>query len=165
VDQIFTITEFTSRFPDELSCLEEIKRQRFPHGIFCKRCQLFTRHYKLNNRISYTCKLCRTQVSPIAGTIFEKTTTPLRIWFYALFLMTHTRAEITIKQLQKELGVTYKTAWRIYTSLRYLMEDNEGDLLKDPAERDYKEHKWVFFNKLQFTFVQKQTEEEKNGNK
>jgi len=41
------------------------------------------------------------------------------------------------------------------------MEDNDGDLLKDPAEREYKEHKWVFFNKLQFTFVQKQTEEKK----
>jgi hypothetical protein len=156
MDQFFTFSEFITRFPDDIVCLEEIKRQRFPHGIFCRNCRLFTRHYKLNGRAAYSCKLCRTQVYPLAGTIFEKSTTPLRSWFYALFLMTHTRAAITIKQLQQELGVTYKTAWRIRSTIRYLMEDNDGDLLKDPMERDYKEHKWVFFNKLQFTFVQKQ---------
>jgi len=161
MNETFTITKFTSRFPDEESCLEEIKKHRFPDGIFCNRCHLFTKHYKLSKRVSYACKLCRTQVSPLAGTIFEKSTTPLRMWFYAMFLMTHTRAEITCKQLQNELGVTYKTAWRIHTSLRYLMEDNKGDLLKDPTEREYTEHKWVFFNKLQFTFVQKQTEEKR----
>ena len=145
--------------------LEEIKRHRFPHGIFCRNCKLFTRHYKLTGRTAYSCKLCRTQVYPLAGTIFEKSTTPLQIWFYALFLMTHTGATITIKQLQKELGVTYKTAWRMKTTIRYIMEDNDGDLLKDPDEREYKEHKWVFFNKLQITFVQKQTDEKKKEDK
>jgi len=79
--------------------------------------------------------------------------------------MTHTGATITIKQLQKELGVTYKTAWRMKTTIRYIMEDNDGDLLKDPDEREYKEHKWVFFNKLQITFVQKQTDEKKKEDK
>ena len=118
---MFSLTQFLSRFPDDGVCLEEIKRQRFPHGIFCKNCKLFTKHYKLNGRLAYSCKLCRTQVYPLTGTIFEKSTTPLRVWFFALFLMTHTRAEITIKQLQNELGVTYKTAWLIRTTLRYLM--------------------------------------------
>jgi len=165
MDQIFSFTHFLTRFPDDNTCLEEIRRQRFPHGIFCRNCKLFTIHYKLNGRVAYSCKLCRTQVYPLAGTIFEKSTTPLRIWFYAIFLMIHTRGTITSKQLQKELGVTYKTAWRIQTTLKYLMEDNDGDLLKDPSEREYKEHKWLFFNKLQITFVQKQTAEEKNAGK
>jgi transposase-like protein len=158
MDQPFTLAHFRTTFPDDLACLEEIRRQRFPHGIFCKKCKLFTRHYKLTGRVAYACKLCRTQMYPLTGTIFEKSTTPLRLWFYAIFIMTHTRATITIKQLQKELGVTYKTAWRIYTTIRYLMDENDGDLLKDLSEREYKEHKWVFFNKLQFTFVQKQEE-------
>ena len=155
MDQQFSLAKFRKWFPDDEICLEEIKRQRFPHGIFCKNCKLFTRHYKLTNRLAYSCKLCRTQFYPLTGTIFEKSTTPLRVWFYAIFLMTHSRAGITVKQLQKELGVTYKTAWRIKTAIYYLMEDNNGDLLKDPSEREYKEHKWVFFNKLQLTFVQK----------
>jgi transposase len=165
MDQSFSLAQFHKLFPDDNACLEEIKKLRFPHGIFCRRCKIFTRHYKLKERVAYSCKLCRTQVYPLAGTIFEKTTTPLQLWFYAIFLMTHTRAVITLKQLQQELGVTYKTAWRIRTTLRYLMEDNDGDLLKDLTEREYKEHKWVFFNKLQFTFVQKQTNENKNENK
>ncbi len=162
MDQQFPLSEFLKLFPDDTSCLEEIRRIRFPHGIFCKNCKLFTRHYKLKDRTAYACKLCRAQMYPLAETVFEKSTTPLRIWFYTLFLMTHTRSAITIKQLQKELGVTYKTAWRMYTTIKYLMEENDGDLLKDPTQRDYKEHKWVFFNKLQFTFVQKQSQDEKN---
>lgn len=89
---------------------------------------------------------------PLAGTIFEKTTTPLRIWFYALFLMTQTRGEITIKELQKELGVTYKTAWRIYKQIYFLMEQNNGDLL---AKVEEKVHKWIFFNKIEISVVEK----------
>ena len=159
----FSLVQFHLRFPDDEACLEEIKRQRFPHGIFCKKCKLFTRHYKVTNRLAYSCKLCRKQVYPLSGTLFEKSSTPLRLWFIALFLMTHTYATITAKQLQRELCVTYKTAWRIKNELLYLMEDHEGDLLKDVAEREYKEHKWVFFNKLQITFVSKQATAEKNG--
>jgi transposase len=164
MDQTFSFAQFLKWFPDEELCLEEIKRQRFPHGIFCRNCKFFTRHYKLKGRAAYSCKLCRAQVYPLSGTIFEKSTTPLRTWFYAFFLMTHTRTAITVIQLQKELCVTYKTAWRMRTLIRYLMEENDGDLLKDPTEREYKEHKWVFFNKLQFTFVQKQAIE-KNEDK
>jgi len=89
----------------------------------------------------------------LAGTIFEKTATPLRLWFYTLFLMTCTRAEISIKQLQRELGVTYKTAWRMYQRIHMLMEQNNGDLLV-PVED--KVRKWLFFNKIEISVVEKQ---------
>jgi len=89
----------------------------------------------------------------LVGTIFEKTTTPLRLWFYAIFLMTHARANIPIKTLQRELGVTYKTAWRMYSILLKLMKKNNGDLLTETQVR-----KWIFFNKIELKVVQRKLE-------
>lgn len=150
----FSFSEFASRFSTEEICLEEIKKLRYPKGVFCKSCKRITRHYRLTNRISYTCKFCRTQISPLAGTIFEKTSTPLRVWFFAMYLMTYTRATISIKQLQRELGVTYKTAWRMYTNIKNLMAQNNGDLLEIPGENNLL--KWTFFNRLELKVVEKQ---------
>lgn len=150
----FAFSDFVSVFPTDDSCLEEIRRLRYPKGIFCKTCGKVTRHYKLTNRLVYCCKFCRAQTSPLAGTIFEKTTTPLRVWFFAMYLMTYTRATISIKQLQRELGVTYKTAWRMYTSIKNLMAQNGGDLLEIPSENNLL--RWTFFNRLELKVVEKQ---------
>jgi hypothetical protein len=75
--------------------------------------------------------------------------------------MTHTRGEISAKQLQRELSVTYKTAWRMHKSIKTLMEQNNGDLLQD-GQRDYKERKWLFFSKLEIKVVQKQEQLDKD---
>jgi len=153
MDQGFSLSLFASRFPNDNACLEEIRKWRFSGGIYCKTCKKTTRHYRLANRPVYTCKKCRRQTSPLANTLFGKTTTPLRIWFYALFIMTHARANISVKSLQRELGVTYKTAWRMYDKILFLMEQNNGDLLSDAQVR-----KWVFFNKIELKVVQKKQE-------
>jgi len=153
MEQDFYFGQFASRFSNNNVCLEEIKKWRFPGGVYCNKCKKTTRHYKLLERPVYVCKFCRSQVSPLVGTIFEKTTTPLRLWFYALFLMTHTRATISIKTLQHELGVTYKTAWRVYHGLLNLMKQNNADLL---SERQV--HKWTFFNKIELKVVQRKLE-------
>ena len=153
----FSFTHFLARFPDDNSCLDEIINQRFSEGIFCNKCKKTTRHYKLNRNKTYACKICRTQVTPTAGTLFEKSSTPLRIWFFGLFLMTQTRGNISTKQMQRELEVTYKTAWRMKNTIQVLMEQNNSDLLRDPYENEHpKEHKWVFFNKLEISWVEKQ---------
>jgi hypothetical protein len=76
------------------------------------------------------------QISPLAGTVFEKTTTPLQYWFYAMWLMTATRGGISAKQLQRELGVTYKTAWRMAKQIRILMGKRDGRLLQGIVETD-----------------------------
>jgi hypothetical protein len=99
----FSFQEFINRFPDDTACLEEIKKFRYPKGIHCLMCDKVTKHYKLANRNAYSCQFCRTQVYPLTGTIFEKTTTPLRIWFYALYIMTQMLAAISITQMQQEL--------------------------------------------------------------
>jgi transposase-like protein len=137
-------------FPNDNVCINEIMRLRFPKGIVCKQCERITKHYKLNSRPVFECKFCRTQTNPLVGTLFEKSSTPLRIWFIALFLMTHTRAKISAKTLQKELGVTYKTAWRMYKNIYKLMEKNKGDLLND-----IQVNKWVIFNKIELKVVTK----------
>ncbi len=148
----FSFSQFLNRFPDDTTCLEEIKKVRFPAGIHCIICNKITKHYKLKGRTAYSCKICRNQVYPLKDTIFAKTSTPLRVWFYALFLMTHTRSDISIKQLQRELGVTYKTAWRMYANIHMLMEQNNGDLLVKPG---WQERKWIFFNTIEFKVVQR----------
>jgi hypothetical protein len=150
----FSLSQFMQRFPTDDACLEEIKKSRFPDGIFCERCKRFTTHYRLTERKAYACKYCRHQVYPLAETIFEKSTTPLRLWLYAMYLMTQTRAQISVVALRQELGVTYKTAWRMYRGLYKLMEQNKGDLLTDETESRI--HKWLFFNKIELKVVQKQ---------
>lgn len=164
MDTGFTISQFVSRFLNNDLCLEEIKRLKYPGGIFCLVCNAKTKHYKLSNRTAYACKFCRNQVYPLSGTIFEKTTTPLVQWFYAMFLMTQMKGDISVKDLQEELGVTYKTAWRIASQTRMLMEQNNGDLLSGVIELNDRrwqdkakvtERRWVFFNKLEIKFVEK----------
>ena len=67
------------------------------------------------------CQNCGHHIFPCAGTVFEKSTTPLTKWFEAMYFMTANRGGISAKELQRRLGVTYKTAWRIRDELRKLM--------------------------------------------
>ncbi len=132
----FSLGQFLRRFPNDDACLEEIKKIKYPDGITCPKCKKVTNFYKLTDRTAYSCEFCRTQVYPLAGTIFEKTTTPLRLWLYAMFIMVQTRAGISAKQLQRELGVTYKTAWRMFKQIRLLMAQDGGGMLKGTVEAD-----------------------------
>jgi transposase-like protein len=146
----FTLIRFEKRFPNNDICLEEITRRRFPGGIVCNNCERITKHYKLNIRPVYTCKFCRTQTAPLTGTLFEKSTTPLRKWFIALYLMTQTRGSISARTLQSEINVTYKTAWRMHKNIYKLMQKNKGDLLTDTHVS-----KWVIFNTIELKVVRK----------
>lgn len=145
---------FITRFPTDQTCLAELMKLRYPKGIFCVVCRDYTSHYKVGRRIVYACTHCRRQTFPLANTLFEKTSTPLRLWFYAMFLMTQTYGRITAKQLQRELGVTYKTAWRMRKLLYTVMQ--QGNLLADTIQAEDSVHKWVFFNTIEITLAQKQ---------
>jgi transposase-like protein len=154
----FSISDFNNLYPDNDSCLEKIKRIKFPKGIQCVSCKKVTLHYKVKNRPAYTCKRCRNQIFPLTDTLFEKSATPLRLWFYVMYLMAKTRGDISAKQIQREIGVTYKTAWRMRSLIYKLMEQNNGDLLaKEPEENTVK--KWVFFKRLTFSVVETQKDE------
>jgi len=124
----YTIKDFDKQFPTDDVCLEFLKSKRWPNGIYCDKCQKVTTHYRIANRKVYCCEFCGHTISPTAGTIFHKSDTPLRSWFHAIFLMTSTKTGISAKQLQRELGVTYKTAWRMFSQIRKLMAENVDPL-------------------------------------
>ncbi|MEE9201950.1 MAG: IS1595 family transposase [Dehalococcoidia bacterium] len=124
----FTFKEFNRRFPTDDACLDFLKETRWPKGVFCPKCQKTTKHYRIASRKVYSCEFCGNHVSPTADTIFHKSDTSLRSWFYAMYLMASTRCGISAKQLQRELGVTYKTAWRMFTQIRKLMSEDCGPL-------------------------------------
>ena len=126
--QPYTIQDFDRDFPDDGACLEWLRQYLYPEGIFCKVCQKVTKHHRVNSRPSYSCDWCGHHVHPTAGTIFEKSTTPLRLWFYAVYSMASTRCGISAKQIQRETGVTYKTAWRMFNRIRSLLDEDDGKL-------------------------------------
>ena len=119
----YTIANLNKDFSNDDACLEWLRNHLYPDGIFCQTCGRTTKHHKIANRRSYSCDHCGHHVHPTAGTIFEKSTTPLKSWFHAIFLMSSTRTGISAKQLERELGVTYKTAWRMFTEIRKLLNE------------------------------------------
>ncbi len=123
--------EFMREFPDDEACLAYLWRQRFaPDGehAFCPRCQTarrFKRYEGKRARHVWKCTSCTQELSPTAGTIFHKSSTSLHLWFYAMWIMTSTRCGVSAKQLERELGVTYKTAWRMFNLIRNRLMDQD----------------------------------------
>jgi transposase-like protein/ribosomal protein L37AE/L43A len=132
----YTIKNFDKELPNDVACLEWIKNHRYPNGIECPICQKVTKHHKVTSRPVYECDNCGHQISPLANTIFHKSSTSLRTWFHAIFLMSSTRCGISAKQLQRETGVTYKTAWRMFKQIRSLLNDNSSMILSGKVEAD-----------------------------
>jgi transposase len=99
----------------------------------CEKCGKERKHHRVTGRPAYACDYCGSMISPMAGTIFEKSSTSLRTWFYAMYLMSATRCGISAKQIQRETGVTYKTAWRMFKQIRTLMSEDislEGEAVE-----------------------------------
>src|SRR6266478_9411158 len=121
----YTRNQFDKDFPNNDVCLETIKQQRWPSGmIYCATCEKERKHYRVTGRMAYACDRCGNHIYPLVGTIFQKSTTPLRIWFQAMYLMGSTRCGISAKQIQRETGVTYKTAWRMFRQIRSLLSED-----------------------------------------
>ena len=126
--QRYTITQFNQDFPDDDACLEWLKDYRWPDGIHCVNCGKVTKHHRMSTRKSYSCQECGHHVHPTAGTIFHKSRTPLKLWFYAVYVMAATRGGISAKQIERETGVTYKTAWRMFNKIRSRLDDGSDPL-------------------------------------
>ena len=124
----YSTRDFDRDFPDNDTCLEWLKNTKYPDGIYCPKCQKVTKHHKVTGRSCYECDNCGHQVFPIAGTIFHKSATPLRVWFQVIYRMSSTRCGISAKQIQRETGVTYKTAWRMFKQIRTLLGETDQTL-------------------------------------
>lgn len=112
----YSLMEFMREFPNDATCLEWLWRNRYSkdgkhaHCPKCGKNAIFERYETSQQRQSWTCTACGNHLHPTAGTIFHKSSTSLHLWFYAMYLMTSTRCGISAKQIERELGVTYKTA-------------------------------------------------------
>jgi len=132
-ESTYSMMEFMQEFPDDRACLDWLWRQRFApdgHHMECPKCGVTRKFHRVKDRPAYDCDTCGHHVHPLAGTIFHKSATSLHLWFYAMYLMASTRCGISAKQLERELGVTYKTAWRMFNLIRnqVMADDNHGPL-------------------------------------
>lgn len=121
-----SISEFFETFSDDTVCLEHLFNSRFGQNHTCPKCERAARWYPIQAQRAYSCQWCGHHIHPTAGTIFEDTRTPLRSWFYAMYLFTTTRHGVSAKELQRQLGVTYKTAWRMGHKIREHMAKVSG---------------------------------------
>jgi len=124
----YTLEDFNLRFPSDDACLDWLRHKLYPAKIYCPDCKMPTKHHRITSRKVYGCAQCGHQISTTAGTIFDHSPTPLTKWFYAIYLMSQTRGSISAKQLQRELGVTYKTAWRMFTLIRSRLDQGQSPL-------------------------------------
>ncbi len=124
-----------ARFPDHDACLDYLKERFHPDGSECPKCGKATKFHRIRSRAAYSCQWCGHQVYPTAGTIFHKSTTNLQTWFWAIFLISSTRCGISAKQLEREIGVSYPTAHRMFKQIRSLLEQDD-DPLSGEVEMD-----------------------------
>ena len=122
----FTIKDFFKRFPDDDACLDHLFEVRYGKEPVCPKCGQIDTFHRLKNMPAYTCN-CGHHIHPMAGTPFLRSRTPLQKWFYAMYLFTTTRHGVPAKELQRQLGVTYKCAWRIGHEIRKYMGWVDGD--------------------------------------
>jgi len=126
----YSLIEFMREFPDDKTCLDWLWRNRYStdgEHARCSKCGETRKFHRVASRPSYSCNHCGLHVHPTAGTIFHKSATSLHLWFYAMYLMTSTRCGISAKQIEREIGVTYKTAWRMANLIRNVLMDQDGE--------------------------------------
>jgi transposase-like protein len=127
-DSAYSLMEFEREYPDDAACLESLMRRLYPNGIYCPTCRAITKHHREAKRPSFACQNCGHHEHPMQSTIFQDSATSLKLWFYAIYLMSSTRCGISAKQLGREVGVTYKTAWRMFHLIRKMLNDDDSPL-------------------------------------
>jgi transposase-like protein len=125
-ERIITLRQFFQMFPDDTACLQHIFAIRYGQGHRCPKCRRAARWYQLKAERAYSCQWCGHHLHPTARTPFADSRTPLRLWFFAIYLFTRSRYGVPATELQETLGVTYKTAWRMARRIRRFMAGIDG---------------------------------------
>ena len=126
-----SIFEIMSRFGTEDACIQHYERIRWPHGPHCPRCDsgrisIFDAKGKTGkDRHIYECMPCNYQFTVTVGTIFHNSHLPLTKWFLAIYMICSAKKGVSSKQLQRELSVTYKTAWYMSHRIRLAMQEDK----------------------------------------
>ena len=121
-----TLRQFYQMFPDDDACLEHLFKQRFGDVRICPKCGKATKFHRLSAEKAYSCQHCAHHMHPMVGTPFEQTHMPLQNWFYAMYLLTATRHGVSAKELQRQFGCSYKSAWRMGHEIRKYLAEIDG---------------------------------------
>ena len=119
----YGIRDFEQDFPNEEACIKTVFEAH--HS---SKCSCGGNYKPLKGRRQYQCSKCRYQIAPTSGTIFSKSDTPLRMWFMAIFHFSNAKSGYSAKQLERDLNVTYKTAWRILNRIRKSLKQSTDKL-------------------------------------
>lgn len=130
----YTIKDFNRDFPNDDACLDYVFDKNYGKDFECPECHK-TGFYRVKERKCYACAWCGYQIHPLAHTIFHKSSTNLQTWFHAIFLMSTSKNGVSAKEIERQTGVTYKTAWRMQRQIRMLMKPG-SDPLKGTVEID-----------------------------
>lgn len=122
-----TVQDFFRQFPDDDACLDHLMQLRHGNPRDCPKCDKHGKFHRLRKEPAYACQWCGQRIYPMVGTPFERSHTPLQKWFYAMYLFTTSRHGVPAKELQRQLAVTYKTAWRMGHEIRKFMAAVDGD--------------------------------------
>ena len=129
-------SEFLERFNSEVSCVAYLEKLRWGNGFICPRCAVVGEAYR-SSRGRLMCRSCRVQTTVTAGTLLDKTRTPLRVWLAAIWYVTNQKQGVSALGLQRVLGLgSYQTAWAILHRLRRAMVRPGRDLLQGNVEVD-----------------------------
>ena len=128
--------EFLDWFANEAACLAYLEKLRWPDGFVCPGCGVVGEPYR-SSRARLMCRSCGHQGSVTAGTIFDKTRTPLRVWLAAAWYVTDRKLGVSALGLKRVLGLgSYETAWTMLHRFRRAMVREERELLKGEVEVD-----------------------------
>lgn len=131
----YTFKQFKEEYPDDQACLNAVLENRY--GDTCPRCGVIgVKFHPITGRQGFVCSECDKHIYPLADTIFRKSTTSLWSWFYAIYLFSVAKNGVSAKELERHLGVTYKTAWRMAKQIRLLMQQDDDDKLDGIVEAD-----------------------------
>ena len=121
-----SMAEFMARYGSDDSCEAALIESRWPEGFVCPSCGCgHSSSFRREGRLYFQCTGCRHQCSVISGTIFEATKLPLSRWFLAMHLLTQSKNNVAALELQRHLGVCYKTAWLMKHKLMEVMRERE----------------------------------------
>ena len=120
-----TFMDLLKRFPEEKNVVDYYVRVRYGDIVACPHCGSIKVYQRNSNVKVFDCGDCHNTFSPFTGTIFEKSSTDLRKWMFAIHMFLNGKKGISGLQLQREIGVTYKTAWRMLQQIRLAMANSE----------------------------------------
>lgn len=152
-----TLKAFRDQFADDDVCLEHLMVTRYGRRHTCAKCGKVANFHRVKSRRCYECDFCGYQVYPTAGTPFEATRTSLRDWFTVMFMFCASRNGVSAKEVQRTIGVTYKTAWRMCNLIRQYMGYVDGDNILGGKDGGVVEADKMFFGG-----VDKQGEDDKS---